>query len=183
MLSAKKSAVVTSLHKPDISNLDARTDFANCMYLAEYRLLTLFDDVPSNDASRVLRKPWRLGVYLYLHLALRELPSTSPVEKGLSQRLKTALDEGGTAEDLCKLWEGHLSLLTWILFLGAVACEGRVEDRMFFVRRLRIVVENLGISEAGRKGFEAVLKSCLWLESFCTPHAAAVWEEVERSEL
>jgi len=174
-LSGKKDVVLLASGKTDsLAIQTARAEFSNCVYLAEYRLLTLFEDVPENHESRIMRKPWQLGVYLYVHLALRELPGVLPVEQNLLKRLKGALE---ASSDLFGIWTGNLKLLLWIVFVGAAAsADGRVE-RGFFVRLLGLLRVQIGIRSLVE--FVDVLRSVLWFEAFYRPHAVALWGEVD----
>lgn len=172
-LSHKKRTVSLSADKSNMSSLVDRTEYSNCMYLAEYRLLTLFDEVATHHTLTSMRKSWQLGVYLYLHLALRELPGAAQFEYNFVKRLKMTLE---AAPNLYEVWTTNLSLLLWIMFIGAVAATHRVE-RVYFVQHTSILANELGI--LSRLDFMTLLKSVMWLESFCGPHAVALWGDVE----
>lgn len=173
ILSLKKSTLTLAINDSSPSNLANRLEFSKCMYLAEYRLLTLFDNISSTHTSMSIRKPWQLSVYLYIHLALRDLPETAPAEFNLVKRLKATLK---ATPDLCELWTENLSLLLWIMFIGAAATSKSIE-RVYFIQHIIKIADRISI--LSRLDFITLLKSVMWLEAFCKPHATTVWNDVE----
>jgi hypothetical protein len=160
--------------KSSIMNEVQRMEFSNCIYLAEYRLLTIFNDgLPSNSTSINARKAWQLAAYLYIHVALRELPVASHAEQNLVQQLITTLKQ--IRQDFQVKWKDNLSLLLWIMFVGGTAATSKA-DRQYFINHIVWVSARLGISSV--PDFRNNLRKVIWLDSFCDRFSAELWERV-----
>jgi hypothetical protein len=152
--------------------------FSRGLYLTEYKLLVMLDQkaedelIPMNRNSHVYGSV-RLAAYLYLYMALRELPRSTMINYTLARRLKGILERSNA--DLVLVWRDDLHLLLWILFIGAVATFG-TEERGFFVSYLSRMQHHMGL--VSLEGFQAALKEVLWLRDFSDMESIIVWREM-----
>jgi hypothetical protein len=112
---------------------------------------------------------------------IRELPPSSPILETLIFRLQNSLldsmpwwssDLNSSSHLQRKIW------LLWILFIGAVASNGRIE-RFWFIKELGGLCSELGVSEIeGSEGLRGRLSSVVLQDLFFEWHLSAVWEDV-----
>ena len=170
--------------QPSISPHD-QTMFTRGLYITEYKLLVLLDQKPEDseddfislDRNSHIYGSTRLAAYLYLYIALRELPRTTMINYTLARRLKGVLE--GTNADLLVVWKEDLYLLLWILFIGGAATHG-TDERSYFVGILKRAIERMGIDSLER--FSGAIKEVLWLGEFCKQEAVTLWREVKLAQ-
>jgi hypothetical protein len=168
------------MSKPSIATID-QAMFTRGVYITEYKLLIVLDQTDVLDNEIVLNRnshiygSCRLAAYLYLYIALRELPVAAAINRTLVKRLKSILE--GVKGDLLVLWKEDQHLLLWILFMGSIA-SWNTPDRGYFVGVMRRLVKEMGVETLER--FTGVLKEVLWLREFdnkrCT--SSSTWEEI-----
>jgi hypothetical protein len=168
------------MSRPSI-NPEDQLMFARGLYITEYKLLVVLDqnsedDLIPLDRNSHLYGSTRLAAYLYLYMALRELPRTTMINYTLARRLKGVLESNSA--DLLVVWKDDLHLLLWILFTGGVATLG-ADERSYFVGNLRRMVSHMGLDTL--EAFRDALKEVLWLNDFCDQEAAALWKETRET--
>jgi hypothetical protein len=72
-------------------------------------------------------------------------------------------------------WRGHEGALLWCLVVGAASVEARSELRLWFVSRLEVVVEMMGLQS--RLELEEHLKALLWHDGVLGGFVDEWWEE------
>jgi hypothetical protein len=160
-------------------NPESQLIFTRGLYITEYKLLVILDQTTEDDFIPLDRNSHiygstRLAAYLYLYMALRELPRTTMINYTLARRLKGILE--GNNADLLVVWKDDLFLLLWISFIGGAATLG-ADERVYFVGILKQLVFHMGLHTLER--FSAVLREVLWLNDFCGPTSAALWKEAK----
>jgi hypothetical protein len=164
-----------STPQPEITD---RRSIGNAVYSVEHHLLTLQPEVMEANSSQILGLDMSQGLliaaHLFLHLAIRELPSTAKMHINMLNILKSSIpvEEAG---DIRQLSEDTLRLLVWTLFMGAAATSEQ-SNRTDFVKGLRMVCSVLNVQSY--EEFERVLKGVLWLDRFCELHCSTVWDEI-----
>lgn len=154
--------------------------FSRGLYLTEYKLLTMLDQKIDDDELTLLDRnshlygSARLAAYLYLYMALRELPRTTKINYTLASRLKGILETSTT--NLLLIWKEDLHLLLWILLIGAAATFG-TEERKFFVGHLSRATHHMAL--ASLASFQEALKEILWLKEFSEEESIALWKEMK----
>jgi hypothetical protein len=155
--------------------------FTRGLYITEYKLLVVLDqnsedDFIPLDRNSHLYGSTRLAAYLYLYMALRELPRTTMINYTLARRLKGVLE--GNNADLLVVWKDDLYLLLWILFIGGAATLG-TDERAYFVGNLKRTISHMGLDTLD--SFSDALKEVLWLKGFCDQEATAQCKEAREA--
>jgi hypothetical protein len=168
------------MSRPSI-NPEDQLMFTRGLYITEYKLLIVLDqnsedDFIPLDRNSHLYGSTRLAAYLYLYMALRELPRTTMINYTLARRLKGVLERNSA--DLLVVWKDDLHLLLWILFIGGAATLGS-EERGYFVANLGRVITRMNLDT--RDTFSGALKEVLWLNDFCDQEATALWNEAREA--
>ncbi|KAG0649314.1 hypothetical protein D0Z07_4598, partial [Hyphodiscus hymeniophilus] len=159
-------------------NSEDQTRFSRGLYITEYKLLVLLDQNSEDDFIPLDRNSHiygstRLAAYLYLYMALRELPRATMINYTLAKRLRGILV--GNNADLLIVWKDDLHLLLWISFIGGAATLG-TNERQYFVGILKRLTCSLELDTLER--FRGALKEVLWMKDFCHQESAALWKEV-----
>ena len=164
-----------TMSKPRLQNKDRRSIGA-IVYSVEHQLLTLkserLESSPSSGSELDVSKILLIAAHLFLHLAIRELQSTTTMHIYMQNTLQSMLPiEKG------KWQQSHSAsrLLLWSSFIGAAAAAGQT-NRVVFVKKLRIVTSSLKISSCDE--FELILRDILWLDKFCGLHCSTIWDEI-----
>lgn len=87
-------------------------------------------------------------------------------------RLKDALEE------VREWWESDEEKrcwLLWILFVGAVAAGGKIEEKWWFVRQLGSLCFDMGIWDM--ESMKSKLRTAIWEEEWCSGKAEVIWED------
>jgi hypothetical protein len=168
------------MSKPSI-NPEDQMIFTRGLYITEYKLLVVLDQNSEDDLIPLDRNSHiygstRLAAYLYLYMALRELPRTTTINYTLARRLKGLLE--GNNADLLVVWKDDLHLLLWILFIGSAATLGS-DERAYFIGVLRRLISLMRLDTLDR--FKGALKEVLWLDDFCEPESVALWKGARAS--
>ena len=166
------------MSRPSISP-ENQLMFTRGLYLVEYKLLVVLDqnsedDLIPLDRSSHLYGSTRLAAYLYLYMALRELPRTTMINYTLAQRLKGVLESNSA--DLLIIWKDDLHLLLWILFIGGAATLS-TDERIYFTGNLKRVIAHMNLDTL--EAFSDTLKEVLWLDDFCGQEATTMWQETK----
>ena len=107
---------------------------------------------------------------------IRELPPSSQILITVIQRLQYSLKA-----EVAEWWTGNWDRkiwLVWILFMGAVASNGRA-DRFWFIEEMARVCRDLRISGVeGPGGLREYLGRVVLQDIFFEWHLTAVWEDV-----
>lgn len=151
---------------------------ADSIYNLEYDI-SLLNTLASPDPDPN-RCPWsweaiplKIAVHLYLWLVVRELPPTSELLYTVVLRLKDSL-EGQLPGWWTSNWERKRWLL-WILYMGAVASNGRPE-RLWFVTELGKLCGVVGVES--RDQLRVALVKVVLQEVFFEFHLISIWEDV-----
>ncbi|KAE9375227.1 hypothetical protein N431DRAFT_555700 [Stipitochalara longipes BDJ] len=163
----------SSLDPANIENLN-RLEASTQIYNLEYDILLLNSSTPYPLEQEFITL--KIAAHLYLWLVIRELPPSSQILITVIQRLQYSLKEeviGWWSENLeRRIW------LLWILFMGAVASNGRAE-RFWFIEELVKVCRDLGISEVeGPGGLRKYLGRVVLQDIFFEWHLNAAWEDI-----
>jgi hypothetical protein len=159
-----------------------RKVFDRGLYISEYKLLVVLDNqddmgdevVVPNRNSRIYGS-CRLAAYLYLYIALRDIPQSAVTNQTIVTRLKGILESAGGC--LLILWREDRELFLWILYMGAVSALETAE-RAFFVKVLRKLIVTMGLDTM--EAFTRTLKEVLWEPGFCEQKSTTrdLWEEL-----
>jgi hypothetical protein len=161
----------SALDPANISTLN-RLQASTTIYNLEYDILLLNTSNLTQEAI-----PLKIAAHLYLWLVIRELPPSSPILDTVIQRLQNSL-----GEDVMGWWFGNWERkiwLLWILFVGAVASNGRTE-RFWFTSELVKFSRLLGVNRIeGPGGLRELLGSVVLQDIFFEWHLVSVWEDVK----
>ncbi|RHZ70716.1 hypothetical protein CDV55_105936 [Aspergillus turcosus] len=154
---------------------DQRVAISDSIYVVEHQLLSL--QFPHTERCSTRIDPSHslcLAALIYLHLAIRELPLRAKRYRGLIERLFDSLRHH---RDLSTLVSPEMSLcfFLWTFFLGATASIG-YSFRSFFVDG--VVQVSAALQIRSYPDFERCLKKVVWLDRFCRPYSAALWDEI-----
>jgi hypothetical protein len=146
------------------------------LYLTEYKILTVFDqydDVCTARRSHIYGSA-RLAGYIYLYLALREVPRTAEIIGKLGKRLRSILEK--YKADLLVIWKEDLHLLLWVIFIGGATTSCH-NDKVYFSNILKRLTKhmNLETEEDLRKS----LKEVVWFEDFCERQCNLAWQGIQ----
>jgi Fungal specific transcription factor domain len=161
-----------------------RKVFDRGLYISEYKLLVVLDDqddmgdevvVPNRNSH--IYGSCRLAAYLYLYIALREIPPSAATNQAIVKRLKGILESISVC--LLTVWMEDRELFLWILYMGAVSALETAE-RAFFVKVLRKLIVPMGLDTM--EAFTGTLKKVLWEPGFCEQDSTTrdLWEEIQR---
>ncbi|PMD44826.1 hypothetical protein L207DRAFT_562146 [Hyaloscypha variabilis F] len=173
-------SIITSLRTLSSSLDPINIEFLNRLeastqiYNLEYDILLLNSSTSYSLAQELI--PLKIAAHLYLWLVIRELPPSSQILMTVIQRLQTSLNTEVMAwwNDT---WERKLWLL-WILFMGAVAGNGKAE-RFWFIEEMAGLCRDLGMSGVeGPTGLRDYLGRVVLQDIFFEWHLNAVWEDV-----
>lgn len=158
--------ILSNIMSQSIVSLDIQYMFTRGLYICEYQLLVVLDQTDHRfddfllDRNSHIYGSTRLAAYLYLYLALRELPRTATICVTLARRLKRILEGDGKA-DLLVLWGDDKHLLNWIAFMGALVLEG-VPESVYFLRILKRLRRSMRLETEAM--FKDALKEVLWMD-------------------
>lgn len=153
-------------------------NFSCCLYLAEYRLLTRCScPLPKSHDEEVLRTQ-QLGLSLYIHVALRELPCTSNAAQRLVESLKASLNSD--PHELYNMWRDKMLELLWIMFMGAISTKIPSHTE-YFIGNATYICALEGIDNL--ETFKHVLKRVAWTNYFCEWRSHTLWENIEKEML
>ncbi|RDW65478.1 hypothetical protein BP5796_10170 [Coleophoma crateriformis] len=159
-----------------------KEQFSRGSYIAGYRLSCLPNQSDEVVGADFIRKIARVATLLYLHLALKEIPKTSQVNKHLTSQLYTFLDPLEiTPSTLSPILNNSNSndaqLIVWNLFMGASAARGVHGMENFFVQLLADALNQLGVRDIQQ--FRKILASVLWIDGWCSGESLGVWRLIE----
>lgn len=155
-----------------------RMNLSNGIYHLEYDLLVLNQDETSLSALAYPLTPFefslKTAIHIFLHLFIREIPSSSQAIGKMALRLRTSLESS-----LYDWWNAdseYQTWLLWILFAGYLACEGILEQREWFLGNLGVTSDLLGICDG--EGLRGRLEMVLWVEEF-KDGIGRIWGSIE----
>lgn len=131
------------------------------------------DADPSVSATS---KVFHIAGFVYVYLALREIPTEVVIYNKMVSRLRSVLESLDQTQSFGGLETG---LLLWVLVVGGAAALGRPE-RSWFVTlftRLRQVLQLKSWVEA-----KGMLKEYAWVENNFETLSKGFWEESERMD-
>ncbi|KAK9366205.1 hypothetical protein V1509DRAFT_630470 [Lipomyces kononenkoae] len=159
---------------PDVGG--DRVAISNSIYLVEYNLISLQLTHPDQIEDKIdISECVSLAALLYLHLAIRELPSNAHRHHRLIEKLFHSLPH---KQDLAKMMapDPTLTLLFWAFFIGIVSVTDPARHAIL-VKRMTELRIALHINEYAK--FARTLKMVLWIDHFSEPWSITLWGEME----
>ena len=123
------------------------------------------------SATELVDETLRVGALLYMQTTMQEFPVSALGSRRLVQRLKETITKFHVNDS------GQENFLVWLLFVGGV--EAKDDDRTWFVKRLREVLNRLGCGLW--KETREILERLWWVRQIHEKRFIKLWEEVEES--
>lgn len=164
--------------------------FSAAIFNTQYKLTTftannafvelrLYDlEEPRIFSSLFCRNATSLSLCLYINMVLRKLPLRAALHSTMAMHVKADLEKTGS--QLLLTWAPNLELLLWILSIGAIATNGRVE-RAYFIDCLELTVMKMRLMD--QESFVKVLHLTVWSEGLCSLQSEILWTDISLSSV
>lgn len=169
--------IILEVPSSDVARMDSIL-FSDYVYAAEKQILLLSVSERSLAPCKVedyMMRTCCCAAYLFIYIALRQIPVISPFFDVAVRQLKSAIDH---PRYLVEASHTVPPILLWCLVLGAIASEGRQERPWFLILLSEIRATN---------EFQTVedlrdhLEHIVWLEEAFRSSLAALWIELQES--
>lgn len=161
----------------NISNKKALiASFSERVFILERQLLLLSvsdDPLTTSAMESFINGACRNAAFIYIYVALREVPLGGHLYSTFVGRLRSALDGTG----FMLVWSNtHPTMLLWVLVIGGMAAIGRPE-RSWFVSQLVGVCMILKLQSL--QGMKRILRDITWVEGLYDGLMKTLWTEIE----
>jgi hypothetical protein len=152
------------------------TSFSERVYMLERQLLLLSvsgDPLSTSPLESFINGSCRSAAFIYIYVALREVPIGGHLYSTFIERLRSALDHSG----FVLAWSNaHPSTLLWVLVIGGMAAIGRPE-RFWFVSQLAGVCMILKLQTL--QDMKHIVRDIAWVEGLYDGLMKTLWTEIE----
>lgn len=168
-----------SLSSPPQESTNYSLNISNAVYSVEHRLLSVRSDLLLNTEDSRFGYDFSMAptmaAHLYLHLGIRELPSKAKMHRIMLDTLVASLLAFSVDDVLPSPTDVSLSILMWVLFIGATAASSQIQ-RSYFVMRLQEITLILDIVDL--RHFVSHLREVMCADKFYEKRCRDVWEEI-----